>query len=234
MQDDVEHAERIAELLGREPIAYIGTNYAIQEQCLKSIRLGEFIGEGAEGAVYDACAPDCDNVVKVISLPVEFGNDFETEVRLTQIASDLKVGPQFVDAWQCGGYDKRVGKTDLGFIVTRKYDTSLAAFLAKTKGRLPMESVAQIDALIRQWHDNGFVHADLLPKNIVVNVRGKTITDAKLIDFGLSFSVASPPADALQRLAHNNARHKLKVVAQTAQEASAALAALDFQWLSRA
>ncbi len=192
-----------------EDFVYIGTKYKTKKSCLKNLEIGDLLGEGNFGQVYDACDPDCTSVLKVMIIPPEFGNDFKTEVAITQWAGELEIGPKFIDSWTCEAEDD-YGVIAIGLILTEKYEMSLERYLKKYK---KMESGAALTLmeLIKAMHHNGIIHGDLHPRNIVVDTNKKEIKRISIIDYGLAFYKENVPNDIQGRFGHATTSNKLKV-----------------------
>jgi|SRR5579862_2424402 len=149
----------------------------IHEICLKGYNLEKYLAEGGYGTVYQACDMEkkCDYVIKIQKL--DFNNepkmdDWLREVKMTGILSiEHDIGPKFLGAWLCE-------QDEVGIIVSELWD-----------GRLydcpPRYLIEKLQAQIDKINELGYVHGDILSKNILVkkDVDGK-IVDATLTDFG--------------------------------------------------
>lgn len=210
---------------------YIGTRYKTTKSCLKDIKLGVLMGEGNFGQVYDACNPDCKYVLKVMALPIEFGNDFDTEVEITKKAGNLGIGPKFIDAWTCEAEDQH-GALSIGLILTEKYEKTLAAYLKEYK-KMDSNTTIVLMKLIEKMHKNNIIHCDLKPGNIVVDTNGdREIIRIAIIDYGLSFSKDNIPDDISGRFAHSMSTSTVKIQSNV-NDMPEIIEYIDFQWLSR-
>lgn len=187
--DDIEMSPRLRLQVG------VGNEPAwISRECTKGYALGDELGSGTSGTVYVATpsppsrrwrdkrpktheAPPPEYAVKVQLLSPENVN-YATERDLARRFSELGIAPVFVDAWECEG---------LGFIVTERWDGSMLDMLVKT---LPPAMLYKLRVLIARLHEDGFVHGDIMPKNILVrlNDEGTAVVDVTLTDFGLTQS----------------------------------------------
>ena len=158
------------------------------------------IGEGAYGKVYLASRKGSSKnelVVKVQRLvDDEALIEFNKESELTKMLSAKhNIGPKFFNAWYCTG--KSMENT-VGYIVAEKMDGDLLSLLNPNKNSykfLPNVLVSKKGLLkflenLQLLHNLNYVHADLMPKNVLVKVKTqdnfKIITDLVMTDFGLT------------------------------------------------
>lgn len=179
---DVEIAlEQGVELqVGRE-----GRDVWISEEGVEGYKFTDVLGSGTSGTVYKAKSPKKGKGQEHVAIKVLFSDEnFWPEVELAQEMSELGVGPQFIDAWEAEG---------LGFLATDKWDTSLRDYQHlknlpyKSNQPIPPHIIYKLKVMINNLHKAGYVHGDILEKNILVQVDPKTgkITDIVLTDFGL-------------------------------------------------
>lgn len=155
------------------------------------------IGEGAYGKVYIADTKNKKNelVIKVQKLtsPSNF-DSFLEEANLTKkLYSEYKIGPRFHNAWYCMETNTGPGT---GYIVAEKMDGDLKSLQTddqtsfKDNVYLDKRAYDDFKRNLEVLHKNGYVHADLMPKNVLVNTitkNNKTIIKKMIMtDFGLT------------------------------------------------
>lgn len=121
---------------------------------------------------------------------------FEKEVTISKIASQLGVGPIFIDAFICSNnLFYPVGQIDyLGFIITEKWDLTLHDYL-KTHQSIPSPLADKLVYLLEQLHSAGIYHDDLSFSNIMLRMNKANPIDVTIIDYGLSDFINSPPTE---------------------------------------
>ena len=154
-------------------------------------RLGPYevvgrIGAGGMGEVWRARDVRLEREVAIKVLPAELAANAQFRVRFER---EAKAVAQLAHPNICSLFD--IGD---GYFVMELLDgDTLASRIAR--GPLPPRDVAQLGAQIAdaldQAHRRGIVHRDLKPENVMLTQSG-----AKLLDFGLAWSVEST---ALQR-----------------------------------
>jgi serine/threonine protein kinase len=191
-----------------EPIVvlHVGQN-PMQEVILsgdetKHYQFTKILGSGSTGTVYKAYPPTTRTkttmvpVAVKVQMLVDDARGFDEEVELAELMSDIGVGAQFIESW----------KTDeVGFLVTEKWDMSLWDYFRRYydyehRDRppcIPAKLILKLRRLIKHMHEAGFVHGDILEKNILVRVRPSAevthappeLVDLTLTDFGLMQSI---------------------------------------------
>jgi serine/threonine protein kinase len=161
---------------------YIGTQHKmiLPSHCLtmEGYEIQEFIGLGSSGSVHKACDIDknCTYAIKIENITesrLKFL--FDEEVKITEIFNRNNIGPKYYGSWICEG---------LGFIVTELWDGQLPN--VKLSDDVLRKFRDQIDKL----HDLGYVHADILPKNVLVKYDShKNVKDITLTDFSNSDTI---------------------------------------------
>lgn len=153
-----------------------GTTIKIKTICLHGYQLQKYIAEGTYGVVYKTCAIDgnCNYVIKIQKFDSKDSdniNDWHKEVKLTKLLNEHNIGAKIAGSWLC---DKE------GFIVSELWDGDLKNYECP-----PRNLVRKLKTEIETLHGLGYVHGDILPKNILVkrDQRGRII-DATLSDFG--------------------------------------------------
>lgn len=141
----------------------------------------EVLGAGGMGAVYLARQLKLDRLValKVIRSDIsdnsEFATRFEREARALARLNHANI----VNIYDFGCRD------GLYFYLMEYVDGTSLAELAAAQSMTPAEAlqiVADVCNAIQFAHDNGVVHRDIKPTNILVNTSG----DVKIADFGLA------------------------------------------------
>lgn len=126
--------------------------------------------------------------LKVVELPIDFGNDFDEEVRIMSLMSEHKIGIPFIKAWKYTGQTIICGESkpiELGFILTEKWFT----FEADNK-KVPVGVLAMLLDKINLLHELRYVHGNPRITNVVYkNDKQGQLIDVRLIDFGLSFNL---------------------------------------------
>lgn len=145
--------------------------------CLKGYKLKKYIAEGSYGVVYQACdmKKTCNYVVKIQQLDFHDETKMDDWLRETEITGMLSmkydIGPKFLGAWLCE-------QDQVGIIVSELWDGTLFGCPSK-------ELINKLQQQIDTINNLGYVHGDILPKNILVKKDSKgKIIDITLTDFG--------------------------------------------------
>jgi len=162
------------------------------------------LGEGGFGKVFLACAGDRCKLPSDYRLVMKIQpvreQKFERELEFTKLASDLGVGP-YMSFW-CGDIRPELVEVlnldaaeRFAVIVLDRWDVDLAhlkpnlirgSTLRSTRNRKTVENILR--EKINRLHTAGVIHADLLPKNVLLRVDPDfNITDVCLTDYGISF-----------------------------------------------
>jgi eukaryotic-like serine/threonine-protein kinase len=145
-------------------------------------RLGPLLGEGGMAVVYRAHDETLDREVAIKILRSQFASDedflrrFRQEARNAAALSHPSIAPVFDT-----GVDG-----DLEYIVMQLVDGPDLERVLADSGRLPVSEALRItsdvaDAL-HAAHDNGIVHRDVKPGNILLTSQG----DVRVVDFGIA------------------------------------------------
>jgi tetratricopeptide (TPR) repeat protein len=153
---------------------------------LGKYQLEEVIGRGAFGIVYRARDTELDRTVAVkVPRPGSFPAGEETDRFLREARNAAKLRhPQIVtlhDAGRHGGTCFLVSEFVPG--------KTLADYAAEARPAFPViaELIAQVALALTYAHEQGIVHRDVKPSNILIDAAGKP----HLLDFGLAKREAS-------------------------------------------
>lgn len=151
----------------------------IYESCLRGYELKKYLGRGGYGSVAKACLKDnCNYAVKLMRSSKVNANELNAIKEL----SERGIGAKFIDAWECGAGDIPDSPFDLKpvtLIVSEKWDGELPPNVCLDE-RILLKLCKEIKTL----HELGYVHGDILEKNILIKKRKSKIIDATLSDFG--------------------------------------------------
>jgi predicted Ser/Thr protein kinase len=150
----------------------------------------ELLGKGGMGAVYKARQPSLDRLVAVKILPPEVGADATFSERFTREARALaRLNHQNIVAV----YD--FGRANDSYYFIMEYVDGATLRQLVDVGKLqPAEAlsiVPQICDALQFAHDEGIVHRDVKPDNILLDSKGRV----KVADFGLAKLLDRAPAD---------------------------------------
>lgn len=175
------------EPVGKDPLigALINNRYVVES----------VIGKGSSGIVYKATRlmMGGDIAVKVIhSYLGADGNSLERLLRELKAAEKLR-HPHIITVWESG-------ITDDGqpYLVMDYLEGITLSHLIKQKGALTVKRVLSIakqviDALIHA-HDQGLIHRDMKPENIVLEENESQGDYVKVLDFGIAETPAETAA----------------------------------------
>ncbi len=148
----------------------------------------ELLGQGGMGAVYKARQKHLDRLVALKILPPRIGQTQAFADRFIREARSLaKLNDQHI----VSVYD--FGHTDAGlyyFIMEFVDGTDLRRVIQSGRLTAPeaLAIITQVCDALQFAHDEGVVHRDVKPENILINKRGQ----AKIADFGLAKLVGRP------------------------------------------
>jgi hypothetical protein len=148
----------------------------------------ELLGRGGMGAVYKARQPSLDRWVALKILPPETADDPAFAERFTREAHALArlSHPNIVTAYDFG---RRGG---LYYFLMEFVDGVNLRQLLDAKQITPpwaLRLIPQICDALQYAHEEGVVHRDVKPENILLDKRGRV----KIADFGLAKLLAGPP-----------------------------------------
>ena len=162
------------------------------------LQLYNLLGEGAFGSVFQVCdQEDCDKVIKLQVLPKgsRIAN-FREEVKKCKRASDMGYGPRMF--WACLS-DGRALQSLLNIPVNSKFlEAPVVGLIVQEAWDGSLNQLSPIEWCnanvlrllqdkVRKMHEDGIVHGDLLPKNVLYRKRDGVIVDVMPADFGNSF-----------------------------------------------
>lgn len=160
----------------REPLSV-----AQVQSCFPNLEIIQLLGQGGMGVVYKARQPQLDRFVALKLLPDEAGRDPAFAERFSREAKALARlnHPNIVgvyDFGQAGGH----------YYLTMEFvDGMTLRQLEQTKKLSPEEALTiapRICDALQYAHDEGVVHRDIKPGNILVDKKGRV----KIADFGLA------------------------------------------------
>lgn len=148
---------------------------------LPNLEVSELVAYGGMGVVFKGRQPFLDRPVAIKLIRPDFGSDPEAHQRFVHEARALAklTHPYIVSVFDCG----KVG--DLYYLVMEFVEgTSLRRLITdKTiSNRDVLDFMPQIGEALQHAHDNGIVHRDVKPDNILVDRRNRV----RLVDFGLA------------------------------------------------
>lgn len=158
----------------------------VTPQCLKGFHFKSVLGSGTSGTVFDSHARVDRNHHMEVAMKTQFASkEFEKECDILKTMSESGVCPQFIDAWIEEG---------VGFLATEKWDISLWEWIQNNNLRhtqkgypLPKKLISKLSHLIERMHKKGYVHGDIMEKNIMLRLNSKGLpVDICLTDFGLT------------------------------------------------
>jgi len=150
----------------------------------------ELLGAGGMGAVYKARQKGLDRLVAVKILPPEVGQDPAFAERFTREARAMArlSHPNIVAVHD-------FGQTDGLFYFIMEYIDGANLRQAIEAGHIEPEAalaiVPQICDALQYAHDEGIVHRDVKPENVLLNAKGRV----KITDFGLAKLLKLEPTD---------------------------------------
>ncbi|MBX3191591.1 MAG: SUMF1/EgtB/PvdO family nonheme iron enzyme [Labilithrix sp.] len=173
--------------LGREPAPTTLPPMRLRPGTMLSVyRIEDVVGEGGMGVVYRAHDTATGRAVAVKCLHTNLAGDPHIRQRFMREARVLRV-------WSHPGavaiYDFVEHEHLLAIVMELVAGESLVKHLSRWRGRMPYGEIRQIMGPIlvamEDAHDNGVVHRDLKPDNILVSSEGGRLK-TKLVDFGIA------------------------------------------------
>jgi serine/threonine protein kinase len=165
---------------------------------LPNLEVLELVSHGGMGVVYKGRQPMLDRIVAIKVVRPDLLSDPESQQRFLAEARTLAKleHPYIVTVYDFG----KAG--ELYYLVMQFVDgTSLRELIShgKVSERDVLDFVPQIGEALQHAHDNGVVHRDVKPENVIVDQRNRV----RLVDFGLAkvFGPATNPASIDDRVA---------------------------------
>src|SRR5437867_3775328 len=145
-------------------------------------RIFGLVGKGGMGEVYRADDLKLGQTVALKFLPADVEKDGD---RLERFLGEVRIARQISHPNVCRVYD--VGEVDGHHFLTMEFvDGEDLASLLRRIGRLPRDKALQIArqlcAGLAAAHEQGVLHRDLKPGNVMIDGRGR----ARITDFGLA------------------------------------------------
>lgn len=145
-------------------------------------RIVAVLGRGGMGEVYRADDLKLDQPVALKFLPRELATDRE---RLARLHHEVRIARQVSHPNVCRVHD--IGEMDGQAFLTMEYiDGEDLGSLLRRIGRLPedkgIEIASQLCSGLAAAHDQGVLHRDLKPQNVMIDGRGRV----RITDFGLA------------------------------------------------
>ncbi len=176
-------------------------------RCFPQLQVLELLGKGGMGAVYKVRQPALDRVVALKVLPPEVGKDpafaerFAREARALARLSHQNIVAVY-DFGRTSAPSPRPSPPGAGereeeglyyFVMEYVEGVNLRQLIAEGK-LAPQQALAivpQICEALQFAHEEGIVHRDVKPENILVDKRGRV----KIADFGLAKLLRVQPTD---------------------------------------
>lgn len=145
------------------------------------LKEGGYIHEGSYGVVYQACDVDnnCNYVIKIQIIKDKNALDtWKKEVEIMIKFNEYNIGPHIAAAWTCTD-----GEHLFGIFAAEKWDGNLGDLDIDTCP--PKHLIDKFESQIKTIHKLGYVHGDIMPKNVLVKKDDDgNITDLTITDFG--------------------------------------------------
>lgn len=172
--------ERLAETAARS-LRFTAPPPGELDQLFPQLEVLGLLGQGGMGAVYQARQPTLDRLVALKILPAEVGHDPAFAERFAREARALArlSHPNIVAIYDFGQLD------GLYYFVMEYVDGLSLRQLVESRQLSPTQALAlvpQICEALQFAHDEGIVHRDVKPENILLDKRGRV----KIADFGLA------------------------------------------------
>ncbi len=175
---------------GTPPGRFVPPEPAALSEQFPQLEIIELLGQGGMGAVYKARQKQLDRVVALKILPPEVGQDKAFTERFTREARSMaKLNhPRIVSVFDFGQT-----KEDLYYFIMEFVDGTDLRHVIQSGGLSPKEALAlvpQICEALQYAHEEGIVHRDVKPENILLDKKGRV----RISDFGLAKLLDKPAA----------------------------------------
>lgn len=157
------------------------------QQVAERYRIVRFLGEGGMGQVYEAKDEILDRIVALKTIRPEIASDKST---IERFKKEVKLAHEVAHQNVCRVFDLE-HRNQPPFLTMEFIDGETLASWLRNRGRLAaaeaMLLVEQMAAGLQAAHQNGVVHGDFKPGNVMLNRSGK-LPCVKITDFGLARS----------------------------------------------
>ena len=163
----------------------------------------KLLGAGGMGKVYLAQHPRLPRheALKILRRSLSADDEYEERFRREAEAASVLMHPNIVRVYDRGEYRGRlwlsmeyIDGESLGELITRKFPAGMPA-------RLAVPIVASIADALDYAHEQGVVHRDVKPSNILVTEDGNEVLTAVLADFGIARQLSGPTGLTASNLA---------------------------------
>ena len=149
--------------------------------------VGEIIGQGAFGLVFEAKNVELDEKVALKTMRPEIAVD---TAMVARFAREAKAAASIKSEYVATVYDVGTGSDGLPYIVMEYLDGKNLGDLLEKNGPFPaqtaVEYALQICEALAVAHSKGIVHRDIKPENLLLAERAGGMHVVKVLDFGIS------------------------------------------------
>lgn len=197
----IQVAARRASLLDEARAEYLrtlalGRQGIFTGQSIGAFRLGEVLGRGGAGEVYDARAGDGTNVAVKLMRSDRLRDPAAIQSFIDEANAAMRIeSPHVVQAQKIGGLD-----AEIPFLAMEKLDGADLRATIVARGAFSRDGLRELAtdacAALTAVHAAGLAHGDVSPQNLI-----KTATGWKLIDFGSRAGAGTPRFTAPEMIA---------------------------------
>jgi len=144
-------------------------------------KIEQLLGRGGMGVVYRALDLQLDETVAIKTLPGDAMQRSAEE--LERFKREIRIARKITHRNVLRTYD--YGEADGTYFISMEYvrGYTLSDLLAKPQSpRVSLSVVRQVSRGLEAAHEEGIVHRDIKPQNVLIDQRG----EVKLMDFGIS------------------------------------------------